>query len=140
MMAREGKLGKVVVRLRDGRVIGGFSGEERIMEESIKIISREGKEQSFPSDEIKAVFFVKDFKGDSEYQEVKFLSKKPPNSWLWVRVSFTDGEVIEGKVRNNKDLLFSPGLYVWPSDEQTNNEFVYVVKSAVEDLSILALQ
>lgn len=136
---RRDNLGKVVVRTRDGGVICGFSSEGHIKEDEVTYISRDGKEQARPLDDLKAVFFVRDFKGDSDYREVKFFKKQDESKWLWVRITFFDEEVIEGRVQNDKELLFSNGFYLWPSDEETNNELVYIVKSAIRDFVILGL-
>lgn len=136
---RRDNLGKVVVRTRDGSVLCGFSSEGHIKEDEVTYISREGKEQSCSLDDLKAVFFVRDFKGDSDYREVKFFKKQDESKWLWVRITFFDEELIEGRVQNDKELLFSNGFYLWPSDEETNNELVYIVKSAVKDFIVLGI-
>ncbi len=130
-------LRKVVLRDRDGNTTFGFSYQTEFSDE-VKIITREGKDQTLPLSELKAVFFVRDFKGDPQYEPVQFLSKAPPSERLWVRVQFPDGEVLEGRVRNSLDLISQPGFYLWPSDHETNNVSVFIPKSAIAGFSILA--
>lgn len=133
-------MGKVVARTLDGKVYPGFSRKENVGDDNVTIITRDGKEKSFSLDELKGLFFVKDFKGDPEYDPVTFLSKNSVKASVWVHVEFEDGEVIEGMVRDHKSLLFSTGFYLWPSDEDNNNGLIYVVKSAIRDFEILSIE
>jgi len=129
-------LPKLIVRTRSGEVIPGFSKQERI-KNKVKIITRKGKERVFDLEDLKALFFVKDFRGNPKYEEIKFFNKQQVSSMIWVRVQFFDDEILEGKIQNNLDLLDSPGFYLWPSDQDTNNESVYVVKSSLKNFTIL---
>ena len=54
-------------------------------------------------------------------------------------MEFLDGEILEGKVANNADLLTSAGLVLFPSDQETNNQCVFVLKSAVKKFAILSV-
>jgi hypothetical protein len=135
-MVEESSLQKVIVRTRDGKVIPGFANEDRI-KKTLKIINQQGKEETFSIDKLKAVFFVKDFQGNPEYDEIKFLNKQSVSSMIWVRVEFFDGEVLEGKILNNMELISSPGFYLSPSDQDTNNKRVYVVKSSLKNFTVL---
>jgi hypothetical protein len=131
-------MGKVVVRTRKGEVYPGFSRKEDVGDEEVKILTRNGKEKSFSLEELKGLFFVKEFKGDPDYDPVKFLSKNSVKASVWVHVEFEDGEVIEGMVRDHMSLLFSSGFYLWPSDEDTNNGLIYIVKQAIKDFEIMS--
>ena len=135
-MVEESSLQKVIVRTRDGTVIPGFANEDRI-KKTLTIINQQGKEETFSMDKLKAVFFVKDFQGNPEYDEIKFLNKQSVSSMIWVRVEFFDGEVLEGKILNTMELLSSPGFYLSPSDQDTNNKRVYVVKSSLKNFTVL---
>ncbi len=130
-------LHKVVLRDLDGNTTFGFTYQTDFSDD-IKIITREGKDQTLPLARLKAVFFVRDFKGDPQYQPVQFLTKAPISEKLWVRVRFQDGEVLEGKVNNSLDLLIQAGFYLWPSDAETNNVSVFIPKAAIAGFSILA--
>ena len=131
-------MGKVVVRARDGSIHNGFASDEYIATDLIKVLSNKGDEQEFSMDDVKAIFFVKEFEGNSKHEELKFLNNHTRKKWVWVRVTFFDGEALEGRVENTKTLLSSPGFYLWPSDEDTNNDLVYIVTDALQDFEILA--
>lgn len=139
-MHAESSMGKVVVRTCDGKVYPGFSRKEDVGDDKVKIITRDGKEKFFATDELKGLFFVKDFKGDPEYDPVKFLNRNSVKASVWVHVEFEDGEVIEGMVRDHMSLLFSSGFYLWPSDEDNNNGLIYIVKKAIRDFEILSAE
>lgn len=136
-MEKTGSLRKVVVHMRSGEVIPGFASEQA-MKKTVKIVKRDGSEASFELEKLKAVFFVKDFEGNPEYHDVKFLNKQHVSPTMWVRLEFFDGEMMEGKVPNNIDLLRDSGFFLWPSDPDTNNDFVYVVKSSLKGFTILS--
>lgn len=137
-MRKESTFGKVIVRTRDKKLFRGFSKAEFIGEK-VQVVDSKGKQQEFPLDELKAVFFVREFDGDSSYREVRFLTKDSLPTWLWIQVTFCDGETMEGKIRNDRSLLDPHGFFMWVADEGTNNELVYVVRSALRDLRIAGL-
>jgi hypothetical protein len=128
---------KVVLRGRDGKTTNGFAYPAEL-KDKVKFLSRQGKQTEIPLADLKAVFFVRDFQGDPEYRPVAFLGKTPLSEKLWVRIRFMDGEILEGKVQNSAELLTEAGFYLWPSDPDTNNESVFVVKSAVRSFTVLA--
>ena len=135
-MTEDSSLRKVVVHTRKGEIIHGFANQD-LIKTSVKVITRQGKQRTFKVQQIKAVFFVKDFDGDPEYAEVKFMTKEPNRSTIWARVQFQDGEIQEGKIPNNVELLNEPGFFLWPLDRDTNNELIYVSKACLKDFSIL---
>ena len=132
----EAALRKLVVRTVDGAAIAGF-GREQDLGEQIRILDRKGKEQAFSADTVKAVFFVKDFAGDSKSQDLQFLSHEDPPAEVWVRLELCDGEILECRVRNDADLLFSPGIHVWPSDRHSNYTKAYVIRRFIRKFAFL---
>lgn len=139
-MRQEAAFGKVIVRTRDQQLFRGFSKAEFIDDQNVRIIDAKGNQQSFPLQDLKAVFFVRDFQGDPSYRAVRFFAKEDPPPWLWVQLTYQDGEIMEGRVRNSPALLDGAGFYLWLSDEGANNVLVYVVKSALKDFRVLALK
>lgn len=129
-------LKKVVIRLRSGEVQSGFAREDDLGD-AVRILDRKGKERTFKVDDLKAVFFVKDFQGDPEYRDLQFLGKQDPSGKVWVRLELFDGEVMEGRVRNDVDLLRGDGIRLWPSDKDTNNDMAFVVRSAIKKFAFL---
>ncbi len=136
MITKDKSLRKVVVRTRGGEAIPGFANQA-LIKNTLEIITNKGQEQTFSLEDLKAVYFVKDFEGNPGYDEIKFLTEEPTGSMLWVRLKFCDGEVQEGKITNDLELVCAPGFFLWPLDRDTNNECVYVIKSSLQSFSIL---
>lgn len=132
-------LGKVVIHTRDHKIHRGFSKKEFIGD-SVRTLDENGKESTFPLKDLKAVFFVKAFSGDPAYDEVLFLRKEKSSPWLWVHIEFEDGEKIEGKIKNNGEIInSSDGFFIWFSDEFSNSESVYVVKDFIREFTIMGI-
>ena len=82
---------------------------------------------------LKAVFFVKDFEGNKDYQ--KKYEDTIHGSGRKIEVKFTDGESITGYV-----LGYSPdrhGFFITPADLGSNNERIFVVRSATKSIKFL---
>ncbi|HVN17318.1 MAG TPA: hypothetical protein VMU05_01050 [Dongiaceae bacterium] len=85
--------------------------------------------------EVKAVFFVRSYAGDSSYQEMQFFRERKPSS-LWVQVWMSDGEALEGRVENCFRLLTAPGFWLWPTDGIANNLLVYIPKDSISEFHV----
>jgi len=83
---------------------------------------------------------VKSFEGRTDYQEIKFFESHPPVEGLWVRIKYYDGEASEGVVHNSLHHLTSPGFFLKPPDPESNNEYVYVLKSSLTDFRVLGVR
>jgi hypothetical protein len=82
---------------------------------------------------LKAIFIVRDFIGNSKYDERKKYveGENPPGVKL--EVTFTDGEVMVGSA----SLGYDPkrqGNFITPADPNSNNIRVFVVSSAVKSV------
>ena len=79
-------------------------------------------------EDIKALFFVKDFDGNKSHQDN--YEDNVAGGGRKVKVKFSDGEIIIGFT-----IGYSPdrqGFFLTPADLQGNNERIFVVKSATE--------
>ena len=57
-----------------------------------------------------------------------------------MRVEFLDGEVMEGIVHNTLRFLVDPGFFLVPTDPDSNNRLVYVMKSWLKDHRVLGVR
>lgn len=144
---------KVVIRLQD-EVIKGFL--ETVRMESLDDllqnaatgmprflrIKRLGSEavEEIPTEKAKAVFFVNDFEGDAQHKDLHFYKRAPIIHGLWIRIEFLDGEVMEGLVNNTIHFLADPGFFIRPTDPNSNNRLVYVLKVWLKDCRVLGLR
>lgn len=90
--------------------------------------------------DVKAVFYVNSFEGDSVRNHLNFHTRAPIVHGIWMRFQFRDGEVMEGIVYNSIRYLVDPGFFVLPTDPGSNNKLVYVVKSWLVDHRVLGLR
>ena len=103
----------------------------RLADDSIQEISIE---------DTKAVFYVKDFDGDRQHKHLRFYKGAPIIHGVWIRLEFTDGEIMEGLVYNTLRFLVDPGFFILPTDPYSNNRLVYVVKSWLKECRVLGLR
>lgn len=138
---------KAVLRFKNGNVrkgrIRGFSEEAS---DILFVESNGGEESTITFEELKAIFFVKSFDGDSGYNETKYYGESSSLKQK-VFVKFSDNESITGFVRDRTPWqkgfhLYSQkthktGFFVLPTDPQSNNIKAYVINTAVVDLTLV---
>lgn len=118
---------------------GAESGAHGVVGESLTVQGADGNSVRIDANEIKAVFLVRSFDGNPNYQEYKAFYNPPSGRGVWVRVHFQDGEVLEGVAPNCFDTYSKPIFYMTPPDPSSNNEAVLVSKHFVKDMQILGL-
>jgi hypothetical protein len=90
--------------------------------------------------DVKAVFYVNSFEGDSTHNNLNFHTRAPIVHGIWMRLQFQDGEVMEGIVYNSMHYLVDPGFFLLPTDPESNNKLVYVLKSWIVDHRVLGVR
>jgi hypothetical protein len=127
---------KVAIRYKDGRVVKGTTHDFVPGKPVFHLASsNSGNVAEVKIDDLKAVFFVKDFAGRPDYAEIKeFPQRTPASKGRKIVVLFNDGELLTGYT-----LAYDPrrpGFFVMPTDEMSNNDRAYVVRSAVKDVGM----
>jgi len=134
---------KTVVKFNDGKIIKGYTTDFNPNRDLFHVRPVDELQEGGQSEQvevslndIKAVFFVKDFQGDKEYQKVRtfngYSSGSP--SQRKIVVIFKDGENFYGTTHS-----YAPdrtGFFVYPIDEQDNNDRVFVPRSALEKVHV----
>lgn len=128
---------KVVVHYRDGRILKGFVEGFAGTEASIRVESWQDAAARTDVDlsALKALFFVKDFIGDSTYDEVKAFRTPPAGAERRMEVTLFDGELLIGTVTG-----FHPerdGFFLEPADPDCNNTRCFIVAAAVHRASVV---
>ena len=129
-----GQTKKVALRFKDGRVIKGTT-QDSMPGKPIFHIYAAGHDQAaeVKAEDLKAVFFVKDFGGRPDYSETRVFPAKPQAAkGRKIAVLFIDGELLTGYTFGYDPKR--PGFFVMPTDEMCNNERVYVLRSAVDEV------
>ncbi|MEO6922691.1 MAG: hypothetical protein ABI142_02595 [Bryocella sp.] len=87
----------------------------------------------------KAIFFVKTLEGTS-HDEMRYFDNMLPLPCLWIRITFLDGEIIEGMIRNDSSYVFHSRFLMAPVDPECNNWLILVLKSQLANFQILGLR
>jgi hypothetical protein len=141
-MEQKNARNKVVIHYKDGSLRKGYTHDFTPLRDTFHLTSQLeddfGTIYEINTVELKAVFFVKTFKGNLGYKEKKRYEEVDTSKLrgMRIRVEFNDGEVMRGI-----SLGYSKkkkGFFVIPVDPQSNNERIYVVASAVKDVKIAA--
>lgn len=130
---------KVIVRKMDRDSVSGYvSPAQFVNEGKVEVLNTAGTVISIDLREIKGVYFVREF-GDSESLTRKTFTTRPRTEGLWVRLRFKDSEVLEGLMP--ADLLQSSaeGYLVNPPDQRSNTQRIFVPRTALESLTVLAV-
>ncbi len=125
---------KVVLRYADGRVVKGFTldffpDKPRFHFFPVETESS-GKGVQVTMNELKAVFFVRDFAGRPQYQERKHFAEGQQPPGRQVEVTFVDGEVLVGYTVSYDPQR--PGFIFFPADSESNNLSAFLPFAAVQ--------
>jgi hypothetical protein len=130
---------KVVVRKLDRDTVNGFvSPSNFIQEGKLELLNTAGNVVAMELREIKGVYFVREF-GDPETLTRKTFTTRPRMEGLWVRLRFKDSEVLEGMMPNDLTFILPEGFLVNPPDLRGNTQRIFVPRTALESLKILAV-
>lgn len=132
------KESKLVVRYLDGRVIKGHTLDFSSTKDSFHLLPLDDPTTSVEVrlSQIKAVFFVKDFLGQREYDELREFDGSHPVIGRKIQVTFNDGEVLAGTSE-----VYMPnrkGFVLFPADRRSNAEKVFVVNGSVREVKFIA--
>jgi hypothetical protein len=130
---------KAAVALFDGSVDQGYLNPQMLgREESVDVLTREGEHKAVPLEDVKAVYFVKEFVDSFEPDRKTFLSR-PKLDGLWVKLRFRDGDEMEGLVPNDLLDLLDTGVRLTPPDLHGNSLWVFIPRSALNEMKVLGV-
>ena len=118
---------KAVVAFLDGRRLKGYIYNFSAQKDHFRLfleqdtLQREGTDVQMK--DLKAIFFAKDFVGNSEYTESQVLTSQ--NGCRKAEVTFRDGEKLVGTTD-----AYNPqkiGFFLVPADPRSNNLRVFVI-------------
>jgi hypothetical protein len=108
-----------------------------------EILDLNGKVVRIPWTEVKWVCYVRDFpQGESTNPErlmQKRFATRPRTAGLWLRMTLTDGEELEGLAANDRSLVEGAGLLLTPPDTRSNTQRIYVPRSSIQTLEVVSL-
>lgn len=130
---------KIVARYCDGRTLKGTT-QNFFPNKPVFHVNRQGGTGSgdvveVKIEDLKAIFFVRDFTGNAKHVERKKLAPGDRPQGRLMEVTCKDGEVIVGTTTGYDPKR--PGFFLFPIDPSGNNARVYVVTSAVRNARFL---
>jgi 6-phosphogluconate dehydrogenase (decarboxylating) len=128
---------KVVVAFLNGERTRGCVYDFSPLKESFNLVPQEdtlqGQGTKVEMKDLKAVFFVKDFSGNSEYHES--LRADAHMHGRKIEVTFVDGEKVVGTTEGyNPQRL---GFFVIPGDPKSNNTRIFVVTKNTRQIRLV---
>jgi uncharacterized protein DUF6982 len=118
---------KAVVAFLDGRRLKGYIYNFSAHKDRFRLFFEQDTQQREGTDvqmkELKAIFFARDFAGNSGYQESQILTSQ--NQGRKAEVTFRDGERLVGTTD-----AYNPqkiGFFLVPADPRSNNLRVFVI-------------
>ena len=119
-------------------VSGYVSPADFVNEGKLEVLNTSGTVIAIDLREIKGVYFVREF-GDSESLTRKTFTSRPRSEGLWVRLRFKDSEVLEGLMPADLTQNMPEGFLVNPPDQRSNTQRIFVPRTALESLTVLAV-
>ncbi len=123
---------RLVVRYLDGRLVKGYGRDLQPTRGTVDLWSEPGgpteSRITIPLAQLKAVFFVQDFDGDSSYA-IEASTEEAAAVGRRITITFVDGEVLRGTTLSYNHG--APGFFVSPADSRTNNMKMFVLSGAI---------
>ena len=124
---------RVVVKFKNNDIAKGKTSDFFPNKVLFHLEDVDGKISEINVEDLKALFFVKDFDGNKDHHynyvdEIAAGGRK-------IKVSFTDGETVVGYT-----VAYAPdrqGFFMTPADLKGNNERIFVVKSATDKVKFI---
>src|SRR5579863_7930048 len=130
---------KVIVRKMDRDSVSGYvSPAQFVTEGKLELLNTSGNVVAIDLREIKGVYFVREF-GDSESLTRKTFTTRPRSEGLWVRLRFKDNEILEGLMPSDLTQTTPEGFLINPPDQRSNTQRIFVPRTALESLTVLAV-
>ena len=126
---------QVVARFQDGRVVKGVTSNFFPTREGFHVQTPEGDSVALVQSELKALYFVRDLKGDPTRRVSLRFDPSKPVAGRRIQVVFEDGEVMTGTTQGYQPGR--PGFFVYPADAGCNNERCFVIAAATRRVTPL---
>jgi hypothetical protein len=131
---------KIVARFQDGRIMKGFTVDFLPVKPIFHLMPADAPQQSKPVEvrvaDLKAIFFVKDLTGRPQpHPRRQEFNPGKPAVGRKIRVVFRDQEILLGTTQGYDPSR--PGFFVMPAGTEENNERVFVVTAATQQVSFI---
>lgn len=139
---------KVIVRRFTGDVLQGYLPAGGFVRgTSLDLLDLSARTVPLALADVKTVSFVRDFNltdtANPERLTRRTFLARPRTEGLWLRLTFRSGDLLEGLAPTDRSLLDAliddAGLFFTPPDTRSNTQRVYVPRTAIAELQLLAV-
>lgn len=130
---------KVVVLLLDRTTLRGYLNPAGLgVADTLDVLTPEGEHRHFAVEDVRSIYFVREFTDDYEPERKAFLSR-PKLDGLWVRLKFRDEETLEGVVPNDLLALLDRGVQITPPDLHGTTLKIFIPRTALSEMTVLGV-
>jgi hypothetical protein len=139
---------KVLVRRFSGDTLPGYLAAAGFVHDgAIELLDLSGRIVPLQLNDIKIVSYVRDFNlsdpVNPEHLTRRAFLARPRSEGLWLRLTFRSGDLIEGLAPTDRSLIDAlvddAGLFLAPPDTRSNTQRLYVPRSAIAEVQLLAV-
>ena len=143
---------KVIVRRLTNETLPGYlplAGfvRNRAPQSSLDLLDLSGRVVPLLLSDIKHVAYVRDFNlsdtANPERLTRRTFLARPRSEGLWVRITFRSGDLLEGlapiDITLADDLINDTGLQLTPPDVRSNTQRIFVPRTSITELQLLAV-
>jgi hypothetical protein len=125
-----------------GYAAATFGPDENAAAE-LEILDQSGKLVWIGWSQIKWVCYVRELNLSDQSNPERLLRRRfatrPRTPGLWLRLTLTDGEELEGLAANDRSLVDGVGLMLTPPDTRSNTQRIYIPRAAIQTLEVMGL-
>ena len=143
---------KVIVRRFTGETLPGYlplTGfvRNRGPQAALDLLDLSGRVVPLLLNDIKHVCYVRDFNlndaSNPERLTRRAFLAKPRSEGLWLRLTFRSSDILEGlapiDITLTDDLIHDSGLQITPPDTRSNTQRIFVPRTSLTELQLLAV-
>jgi hypothetical protein len=143
---------KVIVRRFTGDTLPGYLPlsafvRNRPPQNAIDLLDLSGRVTTLLLNDIKHISYVRDFNlsdtANPERLTRRTFLARPRTEGLWLRMTFRSGDLLEGLAPTDigllDDLINDAGLQIIPPDTRSNTQRIYVPRTSLTSLQLIAV-
>lgn len=139
---------KVIVRRLTGETLPGYLPLSTfVYQGAVALLDLEGRVIHLFINDIKHICYVRDFNLTDSVNPERLTRRtflaRPRTEGLWLRMTFRAGDLLEGLASTDisfiDDMLHDSGLFFTPPDTRSNTQRIYVPRTALTNLQLIAV-